>query len=318
MQLIRDNPGRQVLQSSVVTIGNFDGLHLGHQALIQRCRLLADVPHGDSGRPIVVVTFEPLPGAWFRPDAAPARLMSARQKLTYLDNEGVDLVWMMRFNQALAGMSAEAFVQSVLVDVLDAGDVVVGEDFHYGKARQGNADTLRQAGEKHGFELNTVATIEVEGERASSSSIRQCLAVGDLLQASRLLGKPYRTQGKVIQGRQLGRKLGYPTANMPLAASPSPLKGVYAVRARCLKKGGSDSGWRDGVANLGTRPAVGGKGFLVEVHLFDFDDDLYGRRMEVEYVKKLRSEEHFEDIDDLVKQMREDERLARECLRDLD
>ena len=303
-----------MLQSPVVTIGNFDGLHLGHQALIQRCRLLAGAQKNSPARPIVVVTFEPLPAAWFRPDAAPARLMSVRQKLAYLDNEGIDLVWMMRFNQALAGMSAETFIQSVLVDVLDAGDVVVGEDFHYGKARQGNTESLRRAGEKHGFELNTVATIEVDSKRASSSSIRECLAAGDLAQASRLLGRPYRTQGTVIRGRQLGRKLGYPTANMPLAVSPSPLNGIFAVRARCL---GGDSGWRDGVANLGTRPAVGGEGFLVEVHLFDFDGDLYGRHMEVEYVKKLRNEEHFEDIDDLVKQMREDERLARESLRNM-
>ncbi len=317
MRLIRDNPGRQLLQSPVVTIGNFDGLHYGHQALIQRCRLLADPQNNDSARPIVVVTFEPLPAAWFRPDDAPARLMSVRQKLAYLNNEGVDLVWMMRFNQALAGMSANVFIQSVLVDVLHAGHVVVGEDFHYGQARQGNTESLRKAGEKYGFELNTVATIEVDGMRASSSSIRECLAAGELSQAARLLGRPYRTQGRVIRGRQLGRKLGYPTANMPLAVSPSPLSGVFAVRARCLKRRGGDSGWRDGVANLGTRPAVGGEGFLVEVHLFDFAGDLYGRQMEVEYVKKLRSEEHFEDIDDLVTQMREDERLARESLRNM-
>jgi len=167
-----------MLQSPVVTIGNFDGLHFGHQALIQRCRILAEEQSNVPARPIVVVTFEPLPAAWFRPDSAPARLMSVRQKLAYLDNEGIDLVWMMRFNQALAGMSAETFIQSVLVDVLDAGDVVVGEDFHYGKARQGNTESLRQAGEKYGFELNTVATIEVDGKRASSSSIRECLAAG--------------------------------------------------------------------------------------------------------------------------------------------
>ena len=318
MLLIRDNPGRQMLQSPVVTIGNFDGLHLGHQALIQRCRLLADDQGSAPARPIVVVTFEPLPAAWFRPDAAPTRLMSVRQKLAHLDNEGIDLVWMMRFNLALARMSADEFIQSILLDALDAGDVVVGEDFRYGKARQGNSESLRQAGEVHGFELSTVATIKIDGKRASSSGIRECLAAGELSQAARLLGRPYRTQGRVIRGRQLGRKLGYPTANMPLAVSPSPLSGIFAVRARCLKTGGGDSVWRDGVANLGTRPAVGGEGFLVEVHLFDFDGDLYSQHMEVEYVKKLRNEDYFEDIDDLIKQMREDERLARECLRDLD
>jgi len=314
MQVIRDNPGRKILQSSVVTIGNFDGMHLGHQALIQRCKLLAAANGTDTGRPIAVVTFEPLPGAWFRPDAAPARLTSVRQKLATLGKEGIDLVWMMRFNQALAGMSAEAFIQSVLVDVLDPGDVVVGEDFHYGKARLGNTESLRRAGEKHGFGVNTVAAIEVDGKRISSSNIRKSLAMGDMSQASRLLGRPYRMQGRVIRGRQLGRTLGYPTANMSLPTSPSPLQGIFAVRARWAESGGGDSGWYGGVASLGTRPAVGGEGFLIEVHLFDFDADLYGRRMEVEYVKKLRNEEHFEDIDDLVLQMQEDERLARECL----
>jgi len=252
-----------MLQSSVVTIGNFDGFHLGHQALIRRCRMLADPGKTDTGRPIAVVTFEPLPGAWFRPNAPPARLMSVRQKLTYLEHEGIDLVWMMRFNQALARMNAADFIQSVLVDVLNPGDVVVGEDFHYGEARQGNTDSLRCAGEAHGFGVSSVATINVNGRRASSSGVRACLAVGDMLQASRLLGRSYRIQGRVIRGRQLGRKLGYPTANMPLAVSPCPLKGIFAVRARWVKSEGGESGWHDGVANLGTRPAVDGKGFLV-------------------------------------------------------
>ncbi len=304
MQLIRDNPGKQLLQSSMVTIGNFDGLHLGHQALIEQCRLLAN-----NTQPLAVVTFEPLPDAWFEPDAAPARLMSVRQKLEFMDDAGIDLVWIMRFNQALAGMGAEQFVQSVLVEVLDANMVVVGEDFRYGRARQGNIDLLRKAGEEHGFSVNTVDVVKVDGERASSSAIRECLAAGDLLMASRLLGRPFRMQGRVIRGRQLGRSLGYPTANMALAVSPSPLMGIFAVKAK-LGKGD----WCNAVANLGTRPAVGGEGFLVEVHLFDFDGDLYGQRLEVEFIKKLRDEEHFEDIDDLVMQMREDERLARECL----
>jgi riboflavin kinase/FMN adenylyltransferase len=319
MQLIRDNPGSQVLRSSVVTIGNFDGLHLGHQALIERCKILAKTSPANthsantisSGerRPVVVVTFEPLPIAWFRPDAAPARLMSARQKLEALHRQSVDLVWMMRFNRSLAEMSADDFVQSVLLDVLGATDVVVGADFHYGKSRQGNTESLRMAGEQLGFGLHTVETIEVDGKRASSSEVRRCLAMGELQQAEKLLGGAFRTQGRVIRGRQLGRKLGFPTANMPLAVSPSPLEGIFAVRVRSLC--GVDKGWRNGVANLGTRPAVGGEGFLVEVHLIDFDADLYGQRLEVEYIKKLRDEEHFEDIDDLVMQMREDERLAR-------
>ncbi len=304
MRVIRDNPGRQLLQSSVVTIGNFDGLHLGHQALIRRCESLADGKH-----PIAVVTFEPLPETWFRPDAAPARLMSVRQKLDYLANAGVDLVWLMRFNQILADMNADDFVQSVLVKTLAASEVVVGEDFRYGKGRQGDIDSLRLLGKKLGIGLNTVPMLDVGGQRASSTGIRDFLAVGDLEQARRLLGRPFRMAGRVIRGRQLGRQLGYPTANIRPAASPSPLMGIFAIRARW-----GDSRWRDGVANLGTRPAVGGQGFLLEAHLFDYKGNLYGQRLEVEFVKKLRDEAHFENIDDLVVQMREDERQARHCL----
>ena len=304
MQVIRDNPGRQLLKSSVVTIGNFDALHLGHQALIRHCELLAD-----GKRPIAVITFEPLPATWFRPDAAPARLMSARQKLEYLATEGIALVWLMRFNQTLAAMSAEDFVQSVLVDTLDTSDVVVGEDFRYGKGRQGNTDSLRQSGEKLGFGLNTIQMLDVDGQLASSTAIREFLAAGDLEGAKHLLGRPFRMAGRVVRGQQLGRQLGYPTANIRLAALPSPVKGIFAIKVRW-----GNSGWRDGVANLGTRPAVGGEGFLLEVHLFDFNGDLYGQRLEVEFVKKLRNEAHFADIDDLVVQMREDERQARVCL----
>jgi len=276
MRVIRDNPGRQLLRSSVVTIGNFDGLHLGHQALIRRCESLTE------GRyPIAVVTFEPLPQAWFRPEAAPARLMSVRQKLEYLAGEAIDIVWLMRFNQALAGMDAENFVQSVLVDTLAVKDVVVGEDFRYGKGRQGDIESLRQSGKKLGFGLHAVPMLDVEGFRASSSNIRDCLAKGDLEQASRLLGRPFCMSGRVIKGRQLGRQLGYPTANIRLAAGPSPLMGVFAIRARW-----GESRWHNGVANLGTRPAVGGEGFLIEAHLFDFSGNLYGQKLEVEFFKK--------------------------------
>ena len=304
MRVIRDNPGRQLLQSSVVTIGNFDGFHLGHQALIRLCESLAEGSHS-----IAVVTFEPLPLAWFRPEDAPPRLMSVRQKLDFLAGKAIDLVWLMRFNQALAGMEAESFVQSVLVDTLAAKHVVVGEDFRYGKGRKGDIESLRLSGERLGFGVRVVPMIDIDGCRASSSNIRGSLAAGDLKQASVLLGRSYSMSGRVIRGRQLGRQLGYPTANIRLAASPSPLMGVFAIRARW---GGS--GWHDGVANLGTRPAVGGEGFLIEVHLFDFTGNLYGQKLEVEFTKKLRNETHFEDIDDLVVQMREDERQARFCL----
>jgi len=195
MQLIRDNPGKQLLQSSVVTIGNFDGLHLGHQALIERCRSLAN-----NTQPLAMVTFEPLPGAWFKPEAAPTRLMSVRQKLEFLGDAGMDLVWIMRFNQALASMDAEQFVRSVLVDVLDANMVVVGKDFRFGRARQGSTDLLNQAGEEHGFTVNTVDAVKVDGQRASSSGIRECLAAGDLLMASRCRDGELLMQGGISLG----------------------------------------------------------------------------------------------------------------------
>lgn len=304
MRVIRDNPGSKLLRSSVVTIGNFDGLHRGHQALIGLCKSLAQSRHS-----IAVVTFEPLPQAFFRPDVAPARLMSVRQKLDFLAGEAIDLVWLMRFNHALAGMDADSFVQSVLVNTLAAKHIVVGEDFRYGKRRQGDIDSLRRSGEQLGFGVHAVPMIDIDGCRVSSSNIRESLSAGDLKQAAHLLGRPFRMAGRVIGGRRLGRQLGYPTANIRLTAAPSPLNGVFAIRARW-----NDGSWHDGVANLGTRPAVGGEGFLIEVHLFDFKGDLYGLKLEVEFIEKLRDETHFEVIDDLVVQMREDERQARFCL----
>jgi len=305
MKVIRDNPGRQLLQSSVVTIGNFDGMHLGHQALIKHCKTLAAGRH-----PLAMVTFEPLPQAWFRPSAAPARLMSVRQKLACFAEAGIDLVWLMRFNQALASMAAEAFARVVLAEVLSARQVVVGEDFRYGKGRQGDIHSLRASGETYGFRLSTFDTHEIDGRRVSSSAVRAHLAAGEMVQAAALLGRPYQIEGRVIKGRQLGRQLGYPTANIPLAATPSPLMGVFAVRARINGSGN----WHPGVANLGTRPVVAGDEFLIEVHLFDFDRDLYGKKLQVEFVEKLREEEHFANIDDLVEQMRDDEHRARQCL----
>jgi len=316
MRVIRNSPGQQLLKSSVVTIGNFDGLHIGHQVLLDTAFRLAD-----GKRPVAVVTFEPLPQTWFCPQAAPARLMSVSQKIQCLDAQGVDLVWLMRFNQQLASMTADEFVQQVLVNALGATDVVVGDDFHYGKKRQGDITTLGIAGDESGFRLNVVKAVESDGARVSSSAIRAALADGNMQQAETGLGRSFRTQGRVIRGQQLGRTLGYPTANMKLAAAPSPVQGVFAVRARICgaeNDGINDQNWHDGVASLGTRPAVAGDEFLIEVHLFDFAGDLYGRRMEVEYIEKLRDEAHFTELDDLVAQMREDEQLARKILQKRD
>ncbi|NIP18057.1 MAG: bifunctional riboflavin kinase/FAD synthetase [Xanthomonadales bacterium] len=307
MRLFRDNHRSDLSDGCIVTIGNFDSMHLGHQVLIDRCRELAG-----TGLDSAVVTFEPLPAALFAPNNAPPRVVSVRQKLELLAKSGMDLVWMMRFNRALAGMSARSFVERVIVTGLRARQVVVGEDFQFGRSRSGNLELLADLGREFGFEVQAIPAVMDAGERVSSTRIRGLLAGGKFGEVEKLLGRPFTMQGRVLRGTQLGRKLGYPTANMRPAAFPSPLAGVFAVRARNLTGKGP---WRDGVSSLGRRPVVGGKEFLVEVHLFDFDGDLYGRRLEVRFVKKLRNEQKFENLDALVAQMRRDEQEAREALR---
>ena len=308
MRLIRNRPGpngnRHLPGGSVVTIGNFDGLHLGHHALLSQCRELASPE-----RKVAVVTFEPLPTAYFSPQKAPARLTTVHGKLAILRSLGVDLTWMMRFDEAFAALSARAFVKQVLVRGLGAEAVVVGHDFHFGRGREGNADTLRALGDEFGFEEYIVPPVVRGGQRVSSSGVRSCLSGGDFAGAARLLGRPFRMDGHVVYGQALGRKLGYPTANLRIRSEPSPLTGVLATWARV------DGGpWLPGVSNLGRRPAVGGGDPLLEVHFFDFDEDIYGKRLEVQFVAKLREEEHFDCLEWLVVQMKKDESAAREIL----
>jgi len=308
MRLIRNRPGpngnRHLPGGSVVTIGNFDGLHLGHHALLSQCRELASPE-----RKVAVVTFEPLPTAYFSPQKAPARLTTVHGKLAILRSLGVDLTWMMRFDEAFAALSARAFVKQVLVRGLGAEAVVVGHDFHFGRGREGNADTLRALGDEFGFEEYIVPPVVRGGQRVSSSGVRSCLSAGDFAGAARLLGRPFRMDGHVVYGQALGRKLGYPTANLRIRSEPSPLTGVLATWARV------DGGpWLPGVSNLGRRPAVGGGDPLLEVHFFDFDEDIYGKRLEVQFVAKLREEEHFDCLEWLVVQMKKDESAAREIL----
>lgn len=304
MRLYRDLSHVDVSTFSVVTIGSFDGLHLGHQALIRRCRELA----GEAGE-VAVVTFEPAPKAWFNPNSAVPRLIGVAQKLDLLEREGVDLVWMMRFNGRLASMEATEFVAHILVRGLAAQHVVLGEDFRFGKNRHGDLGMLRELGRTHGFEVHAVPTVTHDGVRISSTAVRDALAAGQLDVAAALLGRPYSVTGRVQRGRQLGRDLGFPTANVHPPAGDSPLRGIFAVRARV-----DDGPWQDGVANLGRRPAVGGQKLLLEVHLFECDDDLYGRRLETQFVGKIRDEEDFPSLDELVAQMTRDEAQAKAAL----
>ncbi len=293
---------------SVVTIGNFDGVHRGHQALIAGCK--ASVEPGEQ---LAVVSFEPLPQAFFRPQQAPARLSTVRQKLAMLEAIGTDLCWMMRFDQSLAQLEPAEFVQQVLVDELAARHVVVGEDFRFGHKRTGDLNVLVSLGQQSGFSVEALAPVLNEGLRISSTAIRQALSDGDFDRARFMLGRPYCMEGHVVRGQQLGRTLGYPTANLRVRAQPGPIQGIFAVYA-CIGNGLSKSDWRKGVASLGRRPTVGGEELLLEVHLFDFDADLYGRRLQVEFVAKLRDEAHFADLDTLLVHMQRDELLARQLL----
>jgi len=309
MRVIRNRPGQTGLTVSavrrhVVAIGNFDGLHLGHRALIQQC-------HRKQGpdEAIAVLTFEPLPQAFFRPEQAPARLSTVYRKLSLLDQAGVDTVWLMRFDRQLADLSARQFVEQALVEALNSSCVVVGEDFRFGRGREGDVEILRELGVEHGFEVATVAAVEWKGQRISSSGIRKMLAAGEFQAAAGWLGRPFRMEGHVVRGAQLGRKLGFPTANLKIRAHPSPLQGVFAVLART-----TDGPWRPAVSSLGWRPAVGGDEPLLEVHFFDFEQDLYGQRLEVQFVAKLRDEQNFDSMDDLVEQMNTDAAQARACL----
>ncbi len=308
MQVSRNRPGwnsgSKLPQGSVLAIGNFDGLHRGHAALVSACldRAGADLA-------VAVVTFEPLPQAYFRPEQAPARLTTVYQKLDVLRCMGVDLTWLMRFDRSLAALSAREFVQQALRDCLTARHVVVGEDFRFGRGREGDVAMLQELGREFDFSVDTVAPVLHEGQRISSSGIRMLLADGEFETAARWLGRPFRMEGHVARGAQLGRRLGYPTANLRIRARPSPVAGVLAAFART-----ANGPWLPAVTNLGRRPAVGGSEPLLEVHFFDFDRDLYGQRLEVQFVAKLRDELNFTRIEDLVAQMQRDEQAARKIL----
>jgi riboflavin kinase/FMN adenylyltransferase len=289
---------------TAVAVGNFDGVHRGHLALVERCRQLAG-----PGEAIAIVTFEPLPQAFFRPSQAPARLTTVYQKLDLLRGAGVDVTWLTRFDARFAGLTAREFAERVLLAGLAARQVVVGADFRFGRGREGDVATLAGLGDEFGFGVHVEPAVLCNDERISSSGIRRHLAAGEFDEAAALLGRPFRMEGHVTRGAGLGRKLGYPTANLRIRAEPSPVGGVLAAFARLA--GGE---WLPAVTNLGRRPAVGGGEPLLEVHFFDLDEDLYGQRLEVQFVAKLRDELNFATIDELVKQMKRDSDAARACL----
>ena len=303
MELIRGLHNlRRQHRGCVATIGNFDGVHLGHRHVLSQLQQAAS----EHGLPSLVMTFEPTPREYFAPEAAPVRLTALRDKLEALQQSEVERVLCLRFDARLANMPAPDFIREVLVEQLGVRHLVVGDDFRFGRKRQGDFAMLEQAGGEYGFDVERMGTREIDGARVSSTRIREALAQGQLDLAARLLGRPYTLSGRVVRGKQLGRELGYPTANIPLARWRSAVAGIYAVRVAC----GDEV--HTGVASVGTRPTVNDdETVLLEVHLFDFDGDLYSRRLWVRFEHWLRPEEKFDDLDTLIAQMQRDEAVAR-------
>jgi riboflavin kinase/FMN adenylyltransferase len=307
MRLSRDVGGPCLApRGSVIAVGAFDGLHRGHQALLAQVRERAQL----LGCSAVVVSFEPLPRAFFSAEPVP-RLSSVREKLRGFAAAGMEQTLLLRFNRALTLMSAEDFVRQVLVDRLAVREVWVGGDFCFGHKRGGDVALLERMGAELGFDACTMPAIQLDGSRVSASRVRALLAAGEFAAAEPLLGRPFVIDGKVEYGNQLGRTLGYPTANIHLQQRVSPIQGIFAVR---VGLGESECSW-PGVASLGVRPTVNEVAEpLLEVHLFDFDGDLYGQRMAVEFVAKLRDEQKFDGLEPLKAQMALDSRRARELL----
>jgi len=293
----------------VVTIGNYDGVHRGHRVVIDSLVQVARRMQV----PAVAIAFEPTPQEFFAAERAPARLTRFREKVNALSRTGLDRFLCVRFDQAFAHLSPEQFVKRVLVDGLGVRYLVAGDDFRYGYQRQGDFASLCAAGQVYGFEVTDTRSFCVGGERVSSSRIRQALQQGELELAEELLGRPYSMCGKVIPGDRLGRTLGFPTANLLPGRRVLPMTGVFAVRVRGVQDSPADRPL-PAVANLGTRPTVDGKRALLEAHLLDFQGDLYGRHLEVEFVRKLRDELHFGSVELMIEQMHRDAARARAIL----
>lgn len=285
-----------------MTIGNFDGLHRGHQAVLRQLHRYA----ARHRLVTTVMTFEPTAQEYFSPQTAPARLQRLREKLAMLRGLEVDQALCLRFDRKLAELSAERFISQILVDGLDVRYLVVGDDFRFGKGRSGDFALLQEAGEQYGFDVVATGTFLEGDDRVSSTRVREALAAGELRLAERLLGRPFRICGRVAAGQRRGRTIGFPTANIHLHRAVSPLNGVFSVRVHGLAERPLH-----GVANIGTRPTVDGSYRVLEVHLFDFGSDIYGRHLDVEFCSKLRDEMKFESFEALKQQIGADAEQAR-------
>ena len=308
MRLVRhlsDLPYADLEKGSVLTIGAYDGLHLGHQQLLER---VVDRSR-ETGLPAVVMSFEPTPKEFFSAERPPARLMRFREKFEALAARGIDIFYCPRFAQAMRDISAADFIRRILIHGLNVRHLVVGDDFRFARRREGGIAHLRRASIALQFALEQSPSVVVDGVRVSSTAIRELLASGELPQATALLGRPYRMSGKIVKGEKMGRKLGYPTANVDLRRRQSAVMGIFAVRVHGLAGGAKDA-----VASVGTRPTFDGTKPLLEVHIFDFDKDIYGEYIHVDFIAQLREQIKYEHVDELVAQMHRDADNARTIL----
>lgn len=296
---------RAAHRGCVATIGNFDGVHRGHQAILQQCREHA----ARWSVPLTVVVFEPQPREFFAGDQAPPRLTRLREKVRLLRDFGAEQVLVLPFNDTLRSLTGREFIDQVLIDGLGVKHLVVGDDFRFGCDRRGDFALLAEVGREQGFGVEHTRTFTVDDERVSSSRVRTLLASGNFSAAASLLGRAYSLHGRVVRDQQLGRTIGVPTANLPLMPQPLTLRGVYAVVAEL------ENGERyPAVANVGFRPTVGSERPTLEVHLLDFNGDLYGQRMTVFPCARLRGEVKFDDLEALKAQIERDQARARHYL----
>ena len=308
MKLVRhlvDLPYAELAGGSVVSIGSFDGLHVGHRQLLDRVISKSR----ELGVPSIVMSFEPTPKEFFSAANPPARLMRFREKFAALEEYGIDIFYCPRFNSAMQGIRAAAFIRQILVHGMNARHIVVGDDFHFARKREGSIDDLVRASSALQFDVDRVPSIIKDDVRVSSTAIRSALADGNVPRATSLLGRPYRMSGRIIRGRQVGRTLGFATANVDLRRRQSAVLGIYAVKVSGLLEG-----CVDGVASVGTRPTFDLRKPLLEVHLFDFDRDIYGEYIHVDFIAYLRGEEKFESVEELVAQMSKDVENVRSIL----
>lgn len=308
MRIINGLKEKKLINAPVAaTIGNFDGVHLGHQAILENLQLVAKKMQ----LPSMLITFEPSPQEFFLKDNAPPRLTRLHEKLRLLETMCLDYVVILPFNKALSMRSAEYFAKQILQDDLQIQYLLVGDDFHFGKNRLGNFALLQSLADNEKFMVASMPTIRLHGERISSSRIRSALESGDLETAERLLGRPYSMLGTVVEGQKRGRTIGFPTANIFLERHRSPVLGVYAVKVYGLKKT-----IIQGVANIGNRPTVDGTRSLLEVHLFDFNRDIYGEGIQVEFCHKIRNEKRFANFSLLEQQISQDVIVAKKFFAD--